>query len=326
MENIKRNGNDKNRKKHLLDIGMTAIFALLMVISLTGLVWHEWLGILFAGMFTLHLIWNAAWIKGVTRNLFSPKVKGRTKFLYVMNAALLLAMGLCTISGIFISGVLFTFIQVGNAGFWGTLHAFSAYTACALCAGHLLMHARLILNGIKRIPEHLRNSRPATIALRLLAAVLVIVGIKSTFSTAVATANADSASSGSTSSDSDNGAASEVIAAADNSSAAGGTSTTGGSVVDDDTAAVQASADADEADVVSMEEYLGSLHCTACHRNCLLTNPQCGRGEKQAEEATAEYESSVQSSAVTDTLSANAGCMTIQVSGIAYSVTLPTDA
>lgn len=312
MVSTKKNGN--NRRKHILDIAMSVVFALLMVISVTGLAWHEWLGLVFAGMFTLHLVWNAGWIRSVTRNFANPKVKGRTRLLYVMNAALLASMLLCTVSGIFISHVVFSTLNVGGYAVWSTIHSITAYGSLALMVVHLVMHAGLIANGIRRIPERLRNSRPAAVGVRLVAAILVIVGLKNAFSQAIESeaASATSSSTGTTSSASDNGASSDVVASASSNGS--------------DDATVQDTSDDGDASAMTLEEYLGSLHCTACGRHCPLSNPQCGRGETQAEEATAEYESTQQSSIAADdgTEVASAGTMNLTVHGTTYSVTLPS--
>ena len=44
-------------------------------------------------------------------------------------------------------------------------------------------------------------------------------------------------------------------------------------------------------DVPSLEEYLSTLHCGRCGRNCYLSNPRCRTGRNKAErETTAYYE------------------------------------
>lgn len=40
---------------------------------------------------------------------------------------------------------------------------------------------------------------------------------------------------------------------------------------------------------ISLEEYLSKIVCTACPKRCLLSNPRCGRGERQAQEAAQDY-------------------------------------
>ena len=42
-------------------------------------------------------------------------------------------------------------------------------------------------------------------------------------------------------------------------------------------------------DVPSLEDYLSTLHCGRCGRNCYLSNPHCRTGRGKAETATAEY-------------------------------------
>ena len=40
----------------------------------------------------------------------------------------------------------------------------------------------------------------------------------------------------------------------------------------------------------ALDEFLGKLYCTGCHRRCPLTVPQCSIGVRQAEEQAAAYE------------------------------------
>lgn len=42
-------------------------------------------------------------------------------------------------------------------------------------------------------------------------------------------------------------------------------------------------------DVPTLEDYLSTLHCGRCGRNCYLSNPHCRTGRGKAETATAEY-------------------------------------
>ena len=42
-------------------------------------------------------------------------------------------------------------------------------------------------------------------------------------------------------------------------------------------------------DLPTLEDYLSTLHCGRCGRNCYLSNPHCRTGRGKAETATAEY-------------------------------------
>ena len=42
-------------------------------------------------------------------------------------------------------------------------------------------------------------------------------------------------------------------------------------------------------EVPTLEDYLSTLHCGRCGRNCYLSNPHCRTGRGKAETATAEY-------------------------------------
>ena len=42
-------------------------------------------------------------------------------------------------------------------------------------------------------------------------------------------------------------------------------------------------------EIPTLEDYLSTLHCGRCGRNCYLSNPHCRTGRGKAETATAEY-------------------------------------
>lgn len=41
---------------------------------------------------------------------------------------------------------------------------------------------------------------------------------------------------------------------------------------------------------ITLDDYLSNLFCTACHKQCPLTNPRCGKGDRQAQNATIKYQ------------------------------------
>jgi len=55
---------------------------------------------------------------------------------------------------------------------------------------------------------------------------------------------------------------------------------------DQETASIEA---APAQDIPSLEDYLSTLHCGRCGRNCFLSNPRCRTGRSKAQSATEEY-------------------------------------
>ena len=68
-------------------------------------------------------------------------------------------------------------------------------------------------------------------------------------------------------------------------------------------------------DSTSLEDYLGNLICTACHRGCSLLNPRCSRGVSQADQAQAQYNSLEEQSQSVVTQVSTSGVIATEVAG-----------
>src|SRR5665647_1889456 len=95
--------------KIALDLIMSVLFVILLFAYDTGLAFHEIAGLSILVLFTAHMILNWAWVKGVTKNLFSKKIKRKSKLLYALNTLLLIAASIIIVTGIMISRVVFDF-------------------------------------------------------------------------------------------------------------------------------------------------------------------------------------------------------------------------
>ena len=104
------------RKYHkiLLDIIMTIAYILLMDLTLTGFLLHEVYGLITIGMIALHLWLNWKWVKGVTANMAKEGTKTKTKIMYWLNVLIFTFMSIIAISGVFISKILFNWLNVGK--------------------------------------------------------------------------------------------------------------------------------------------------------------------------------------------------------------------
>ncbi|KAF1084726.1 hypothetical protein SPSYN_02512 [Sporotomaculum syntrophicum] len=69
----------------MLDVGLAALFLILIEPQRTGMAWHEILGLSIGFLFTMHVLLNWSWVKKTTRNLFTLAYKTKTKLCYVLN-------------------------------------------------------------------------------------------------------------------------------------------------------------------------------------------------------------------------------------------------
>ncbi len=275
---MKRGGNMKIRYvKIALDAVMTILMIVLMNVSATGFFWHEALGLFILGLFAWHTALNWQWVTGVASSLFSDRLKTKTRFMFMLNALLLVCMGMTMTSGILISKSLFPFIQTTNSAAWSSLHSSFAYASLVLVSVHLGMHWKSIMGAFRRMFDLRTENRGRALVVRALAAILVVIGLRNTFSSDLMGKIFLTQASGIT-------LVSDSVPSADLLS---------GTTVSNDTSS--------DAVSTTLEEYLGNLHCTACHRNCSLLSPKCGKGTNQANQAEAAYEALVQQNTAVET-------------------------
>lgn len=138
--------------KIVLDIVMVVVFALLfnkMVFG--GMTFHEVAGTAIGAAFIIHMGLNWRWIKQVTLKIFSNKISIKTRIGYIVDMLLLIAMVITIISGIAISKVVFTGINLGNSMFFKTAHTSVPYIALILLGVHLALHWTWVMNVFKKI-------------------------------------------------------------------------------------------------------------------------------------------------------------------------------
>jgi hypothetical protein len=243
--------------KLLFDLIMALLWIALMIYSLTGAYWHEVLGLVLMGLFGIHIVYNMPKMKReIPRIMVSGK---RTLQLrYGVDFALLF-FGLFTgISGVMISKEVLTGIEAANIPLWTTLHYWAAYLTLAIIAAHVGLHMKMIVAVVgKQLKKYPSFQRITKAIWNLTIVSVILYGF-------IANTNIDFDSSN---------VASEV---SEDTSA-------------QDTITSQAPSE-DESTAPSLAEYLSSLTCTACHRNCPLSAPQCGRASEQVQSAEQEYD------------------------------------
>lgn len=265
----------KKYLKIILDVIMTIIFMLLLNTAATGLEFHEIAGLSILGLFLFHNLLNINWIIGVTKSVFKRKAKTKTVAMYIVDALLTVFLITTALSGVFISRVLFPDLNAPFVEFWDVVHSPLAYMSLILISIHLGLHWQYIMAFFRKLFALKNDSILRRRVSRLAALIVVLFGIKSSVENNIAGKIIPQLSSGSVGT----AEASEKTIAEYNTS---------DSSQDTQVASSTQSSDTTQ----SLEEYLGSLYCTGCHKHCSLLSPQCSIGVKQAQEAkTAYYES-----------------------------------
>lgn len=137
-----------SKHKVLVDAAVLVFYLLAANPAVTGIPLHEWIG---PGAVVV-LVAHCASSVELLPSLLRPGAKragraGRA----VLDAALLVAVALCAVSGIMVSGDVLPALGLYAEGyyFWDPLHAFAAKALLALILVHLAIHARMVWVAVR---------------------------------------------------------------------------------------------------------------------------------------------------------------------------------
>lgn len=148
----------------IVDIVLAISFLALMSVNLTGLLFHEWWGLILMLLVVVHLLSQWDWTIASTR-VFLSRLTGRVRVTYVLNWALFISAVLVFVSGMLISenalpALGFTPSRASALfGFWHRLHTFTADAVLVLAAIHLGLNWRWVVNACKQL-LHMGTVRP----------------------------------------------------------------------------------------------------------------------------------------------------------------------
>lgn len=285
----------KKQYKYILDTVMTIIMTLLMKTIFTGLLWHELLGLGIFFLFIVHNILNFSYVMCILKKFTSSCIKTKVKFGIVLDVILSLVVAGIATTGILISKEIFPF---GMTGFVSSLHHSLSYLALIMISVHIGLHWTEIMGAFRKMFHLSTLNKVRTAFMRLITLVIVILGIKGSFSQGVAGKLMEAGNSleGYDISDIDpEGYGSEDEDDNDDEDEYGDEHEEGqreGKGYRRNASADTSSTSTSQA--ATLEEYLSNLHCNGCGKHCPLSAPQCGVGERQAIEATRDYEADKQ--------------------------------
>ena len=266
--------------KIVIDIIMITFMILLMSMNTTGELLHEILGIGIGIAFIIHIILNFKWIKSMTNNIRNKQINIKSKILYWLNVILGIFMIGDMVTGILISESLFPNINIGDRAALIEWHNWISYWMLIIMAIHLGFHWNMVVTGINKIIKEAKENIFVKIIFKLVYAVIGILGIIGLMKQSVSknflipgTVNQNDTKSTYNKEKTDEGGSSTL-------------QTSTSSIVT-------------LSSTQSVNDYLGNLHCTGCVRHCILTNPQCQIGVKQAQTETQNYNNSIANSSTT---------------------------
>lgn len=167
-----------NRKmlfKLVNDLAMTVLMLIAMAYYITGNMIHEVVGVVVLILFIVHNLLNRRWYKAILKGKHNiPRI-----LQIGINLLFLVTMVLMMISAVLISSDLFPFIPINNDMTLRQIHVQTAYWGFIIMAVHIGLSWGMIINSVRRMTGITGTSHIRTIALRILAVLIVAYGVHS---------------------------------------------------------------------------------------------------------------------------------------------------
>jgi len=128
-----------------LDVTLLLSFCALEQVPFTGMIVHEWLGIVLTGMIVAHLLLSWTWIASTTQRL-TTGTSHRTRFNYLLNLSLFACTTAVIFSGILISQYAIPALTgreaatTGTSLRWDSIHDSCSDLLVILAAMHLAVN------------------------------------------------------------------------------------------------------------------------------------------------------------------------------------------
>ena len=133
--------NTKQKTKWWVDAVMFTGFIIAFFLDLTGVVLHQWIGMLAGALAAYHLIAHWEWVEAVTQRFFG-RTSGRARLYYLMDAAILVGFAGMIGTGLAISTWLG--LSLANYATWRVVHILASVVTLLVVTLKLSLHWRWI--------------------------------------------------------------------------------------------------------------------------------------------------------------------------------------
>lgn len=161
----------------VIDLSMTILMLVVMAYQITGNTIHELVGVILFVLFIAHNILNRRWYK----TIFKGKNNVRRILSITVNLLFLVSMAVVMISSVPISRDIFAFIPINNDMILLQIHVMTSYWGFIFMAVHIGMSWGTIINAVRKMTGITSTSRIRTITLRVIAVLIVVYGVQTSF-------------------------------------------------------------------------------------------------------------------------------------------------
>lgn len=159
---------DRQATNWIVDAVLFVGFVAAMLLDLTGLALHEWLGAAVTGLAFYHLLVHWAWVRTVTARFFG-RTSGQARRFYILDAALFVGFLAIALSGLVISTWLD--LALANYAAWRDAHVVASLATLAAVVLKVALHWRWVVSvaAKKVLPQQAmpQFGRPVPVAARI---------------------------------------------------------------------------------------------------------------------------------------------------------------
>jgi hypothetical protein len=161
----------------VIDLSMTVLMLVAMAYQITGNTVHELVGVVLLLLFIAHNILNRRWYK----TIFKGKHNLQRKLNIAVNLLFFVSMFVVMISSVPISRDIFAFIPINNDMTLLQIHVMTSYWGFIFMSMHIGMSWGTIINAVRNMTGITSTSRIRTIVLRVIAVLIVVYGVQTSF-------------------------------------------------------------------------------------------------------------------------------------------------
>lgn len=270
----------KIKNKLLLDGVMLLLLFVCMKYHLTGGFLHELLGMILLLGFVVHVVINLKYYKVILHKLTKKKENSSTKgqvakqrISMVINIILPICAVVMLVSSIMISKDLFSFLQIemGPHRVWRTVHIIASVLLLICVLVHLLLHMNLFKGIFLKKCNSKNMEKVWSIASKIIAIIMVLVVLQMSWKEV-------------------SGLAFRHPPKLHNENGFEPHKRKEFKKKEEQSQESIIEVPSEDTSNSSVEDYLKNLTCNGCGKRCSLLAPQCGKGQRQAEQAKESYE------------------------------------
>lgn len=292
--------------KLLLDIAMCVVYLMLMFSKGAGNFFHEAAGIGIGILFIIHIILNRSMTKGLVSSIKKGSARADRKLLGFSDIILSVGMPIVIVTGILIAKELFVIDSGVSWQMLFNLHNVMSYVCLGAIILHIVLHGKY-LKGVCNKISSIKNGELKSAVCRFGAGAAAMIMLYSAtyiylhkenyddFQAPEKTDNkitqpiSEQSQADITTPSDDKTFFNNTVYSKVQTEASETITESVLTIYENDEQDNQIITEPASEDIPTLEEYLGNLYCTGCHRNCSLLNPRCGKGQAQSEQAKEEY-------------------------------------